>query len=476
MSQLSPATLELLRQSPLFANLGPDEEMCLRDGVEVTLESGSVLARVGEKVSDFIVLLEGEVRIAKRYGEQEVLLATILPGQFFGEILILLEMPAVAQATVTKRSRLVRFDRDAFFRMLRTCQPAANTILRAMATRLRNSENFNAQREKLASLGTMAAGMAHELNNPISAARRAIGGLSEAIKHWRELSLEVSLESAADGCWTSLLELERATVLRARGAVPLDPIAQSDREDELTKWLEAHKVVEPWKLAPTFASAGLDTAWLDNLLTELPEEATICVLPWFEAGLAVDAMLREADESTGRVSGLVKAIKSYTHMDRTPRQEADLHEGIETTLKMLGHKTKGTNVVKEFDPALPKIVGYPGELNQVWTNLIANAAESLGGTGTIRITTKHEDETHVLVTIGDDGPGIPAEVQKRLFEPFFTTKPVGHGTGLGLVICNRIVADRHGGEIEVESKPGDTRFLVRLPLVAPSEKNANGSA
>ncbi len=476
MSELSPATLAQLRQTPLFANLGPDEESCLRDGEELALASGHVLVHVGEKVEHFMMLLEGEIRIARRYGDQEVLLATILPGQFFGEIFVLLEMPAVAQATVTKPSRLVRFNRAAFFRMLRTCESTATTILRALATRLRNSENFNAQREKLASLGTMAAGMAHELNNPISAARRAIGGLSEAIKHWRELSLEVSRESAADGCWTSLLELERATVLRARGAVPLDPIAQSDREDELTRWMESHGVAEPWKLAPTFASAGLDVSWLDSLRAELPEDATICVLPWFEAGLAVDAMLREADDSTGRVSGLVKAIKSYTHMDRTPRQEMDLHEGIENTLKMLGHKTKGTTVIKEFDPKLPKIVGYPGELNQVWTNLIANAGESLGGKGTIRIRTLREDDAHVTVTIGDDGPGIPAEVQKRLFEPFFTTKPVGQGTGLGLVICHRIVADRHGGEIEVESKPGDTRFLVRLPLVAPADAKPNGAA
>ena len=475
MSELSSDTLALLRQNPLFSNLGPDEAECLRGGEEVTIEAGTYLMRTGEKSEHFAVLLEGEVRIARRYGDQEVLLATILPGQFFGEILVLLEIPAVAQAVATKPTRLVRFDRPAFFRILRTCQSTATTILRALATRLRNSENFNAQREKLASLGTMAAGMAHELNNPISAARRAIGGLREAIKHWRELSLEISLESAADGCWSSLLEMERATVMRARGAVPLDPIAQSDREDELTSWMESHGVEEPWKLAPTFASAGLDTAWLDSLRKQLPEDATICVLPWFEAGLSVDAMLREADDSTGRVSGLVKAIKSYTHMDRTPRQEMDLHEGIENTLKMLGHKTKGTTIVKEFDPALPKIVGYPGELNQVWTNLIANAGESLGGQGTIRIRTLREDDAHVTVTIGDDGPGIPAEVQKRLFEPFFTTKPVGQGTGLGLVICNRIVADRHGGEIEVESKPGDTRFLVRLPLVAPSEKQANGA-
>jgi signal transduction histidine kinase len=476
MSQLSPATLELLRQSPLFANLGPDEEACLRDGEEVTLESESVLASEGEKVNHFVVLLEGEVRIAKHYGEQDVLLATVLPGQFFGEILLLLDMPSVAQVTATKRSRIVRFDRDAFFRLLRSCEPAANTILREMAKRLRNKENFDAQREKLASLGTMAAGMAHELNNPISAARRAIGGLSDAIKHWRELSLEVSLESAADGCWTSMLEMERATVLRARGAVPLDPIAQTDREDELTRWMESNGVAEPWKLAPTFASAGLDVAWLDSLRTTLPDDATICVLPWFEAGLAVDAMLREADDSTDRVSGLVRSIKSYTHMDRTPRQEMDLHEGIENTLKMLGHKTKGTTIIKEFDPTLPKIVGYPGELNQVWTNLIANAGESLGGKGTIRIRTLHEDAGHVTITIGDDGPGIPADLKERLFEPFFTTKPVGQGTGMGLVISHRIVADRHGGEIEVESKPGDTRFLVRLPLVAPSEKKSNGAA
>jgi signal transduction histidine kinase len=475
MSELSSNTLALLRQTELFANLGPNEDTCLRDGEEMVLEQNHVLVRVGDFVNHFMVLLEGEIRISRLYGNQDVLLGTIEPGQFLGEILLLLETPAEVQVVATKPSRLVTFHRDGFFRMMRTCPQAAHTILRTMATRLRNKGSYDAQREKLASLGTMAAGMAHELNNPLSAARRAIGGLRDAVKHWRELSLEISSEAAADGCWSSLLEMERDTVLRARSAPPLDPLAQSDREEQLNQWMSEHGVTEAWKVAPTFASAGLDTAWLESLRERLPEDAVNCVLPWFEAGLAVDAMLREADESTGRVASLVKAIKSYTHMDRTPRQEADLHEGIETTLKVLGHKTKGTNVVKEFDPKLPRVVCYPGELNQVWTNLIVNAAESLNGMGTIRIKTLREDEGHVTVAISDDGPGIPAEIQKRLFEPFFTTKPVGQGTGLGLVISNRIVADRHGGEIEVDSQPGNTRFLVRLPLVAPAELAPNGS-
>ncbi len=469
---LSPVALAGIRACSVFADLGEQETLCLEDAVEREVPQGTFLAREGAHEPEFAVLVEGEVRILRRYGDQEVLLATIGPGGFFGEILLLLDLPSAADVVAVKPTRLVIFDRPAFFKLLRTCEPAATRILRALATRLRNSETFSAQREKLASLGTMAAGMAHELNNPIAAARRSISSLGAMIKRWRELSLEISRETAAAGCWKTLLEVERSTVERARTAPKLDPITLADREDELIAWMDAHGVEETWKLAPTFALSGLDLAWLESLGTEMPGEAVPCVLPWLEAGLSVDALLREADEATGRVSGLVKAIKSYSHVDRQPRQAADIHEGIETTLKILAHKLGGISVVKEFEAEIPPLVCYPGELNQVWTNLIANAAEVLRGVGSIRIRTHREDDSHVTVTVTDDGPGIPADAKGRIFEPFFTTKAVGEGTGLGLVISNRIVAERHGGEIEVESKPGETTFLVRLPLIAPAERKA----
>lgn len=473
---LPPETVDALRQCELFAQLGDQEAVCFADAKEAHYAKGTFLIREGQPVGHFRVLISGEIRVFKRFGDQEVVMASQQAGGFFGEIPLLLDLDAPADALALTDVHAVEFERAAFFKMLRTCEPAATRILRALATRIRGVENFSAQREKLASLGTLAAGMAHELNNPIAAARRSISSLGEAMQHWRELSLEVSLETAAEGCWTTMQGLERDALATARQAKDLDPIARSDAEDALLDWMDSRAVEDSWKLAPTFVAAGLDVAWMEANACRLPSDAVACILPWLEASLAVDAMLREADDATSRVAELVKAIKSYTHMDRQPRQKADIHEGIETTLKILAHKLRGLEVVKEFDSAIPPVVCYPGELNQVWTNLVANAAEALHSTkshhGRLVLRTKMEDEGHLSVTISDNGPGIPPEIQQRIFEPFFTTKPVGEGTGLGLVICHRIVGDRHGGEIELESKPGATEFIVRLPLVAPAERRA----
>ncbi|MBS0658020.1 MAG: cyclic nucleotide-binding domain-containing protein [Verrucomicrobia bacterium] len=474
---LPPETLESLRHCELFTNLGEAETICFADAVEAHYPKGSFLIREGQPVQSFRVLVSGDIRVFKRYGDQEVVLASQSAGGFFGEIPILLGLDAPADALALTDVHAVEFDRAAFFKMLRTCEPAATRILRALASRIRGVEGFNAQREKLASLGTLAAGMAHELNNPIAAARRAISSLGETMQRWRELSLEISLDSAAVGCWPTLQELERDAVAAARAPRgELDPIARSDAEDALMDWMDARGVEESWKLAPTFVGSGLGVEWMEANASRLPADAVCCILPWLEAGLAVDAILREADEATGRVADLVKSIKSYSHMDRQPRQRADLHEGIETTLKILAHKLRGVEVVRAFDPRIPQIVGYPGELNQVWTNLAANAAEAMLARGQtdarLTIRTELEDEGHVCVTIEDNGPGIPPELQSRIFDPFFTTKPVGEGTGLGLVICHRIVADRHGGEIELTSEPGRTCFHVRLPLIAPAERRA----
>jgi signal transduction histidine kinase len=225
-------------------------------------------------------------------------------------------------------------------------------------------------------------------------------------------------------------------------------------------------VAGAWDLAPTFVNFGLDAAWLDALTAHLPPAGRADALAWLEARLNLKLLVSQVEQSSTRIAELVKAVKSYSHMDRSPMQEVDIHEGIESTLTMLGHKLKNVKLIRAFDRSLPRIMAYSGELNQVWTNLIDNAIAAVNGTGKICIGTSLEDD-QLVVEIVDDGPGIPPAVQARLFEPFFTTKPVGTGTGLGLIISHRIVGDRHGGEIEFESRPGETRFKVRLPLQPP---------
>ena len=244
---------------------------------------------------------------------------------------------------------------------------------------------------------------------------------------------------------------------------PPDSLTRSDREEALTRWLDAHGVADGWRLSPNFVTAGLDADWLSALTGKLAPASHATALNWLEARLNVKLLLKLVDQSTRRVAELVKAVKSYTYMDQSPMQEVDVHEGLESTLTMLGHKLKNVTLVRAYDRSVPRILAYGGELNQVWTNLIDNAIDAVKGAGKICVGTFVEDN-QLVVEIVDDGSGIPPEIQPRMFEPFFTTKSVGSGTGLGLIISNRIVADRHGGEIEFESRPGETRFKVRLPV------------
>jgi signal transduction histidine kinase len=341
--------------------------------------------------------------------------------------------------------------------MLGTCPSVAGEIFRTMATRVRNVEGYSQQREKLASLGTMAAGLAHELNNPATAARRASAHLREVVDNIQCFACDLHRLLNPEQ-WQSLIDPSQNTA-----PVKLDSVTRSDREEEVATWLEVQGVTDGWKLAPAFVNVGISSKDLLALAGKLPRESLAPALGWLEANLSLNALLNEIDGSTARIAELVKAVKSYSHMDKSPMQEVDIHEGIENTLTMLGHKLKNVTVTRKFDRAVPRIMAYGGELNQVWTNLIDNAIDAVKGTGKICIATFLDDD-QVVVEIADNGSGIPPEVQLHIFEPFYTTKGVGSGTGLGLMISNRIVADRHGGEIEFESEPGDTRFKVRLPI------------
>jgi signal transduction histidine kinase len=346
--------------------------------------------------------------------------------------------------------------------MLSCSATVARQIFRFAATKMRNIEGYSQQREKLASLGTMAAGLAHELNNPASAAQRAAAHLTEVTDKAQALLCLLSISLNRDQ-WRELALASQDATERLARAAPIDHIERSDRAENIANWLDARRVPASWNLAPTFVSAGVDVPWLEALATKLPAPSHADALSWLESRLNLKLLLGEVEQSTGRISELVKAMKSYSYMGQASMQEIDVHEGIESTLTMLGHKLKNMKVLREFDRSIPRVLAYGSELNQVWTNLIDNAIDAVNGTGKICISTCREDN-QLVVEIVDNGAGIPTDVQAHMFEPFFTTKGVGAGTGLGLIISNRIVADRHGGEIEFESKPGETRFKVRLPV------------
>src|SRR5262249_41382005 len=263
--------------------------------------------------------------------------------------------------------------------------------------------------------------------------------------------------------WDHLLGAEREALARGASVSLTDSLSRSDCEEVLTRWLDERHIPEGWKLASTFVGAGLDTDWLEKVAAKLSAPTLANALNWLDARLNLQTLIKLVDQSTSRIAELVKAVKSYTYVGQSPMQEIDVHEGIESTLTMLGHKLRNVTVSRQFDTSAPRIMAYGSELNQVWTNLIDNAIDAVNSSGKICVGTFVEDN-QLVVEIMDNGRGIPPEIQPRIFEPFFTTKAVGSGTGLGLIISHRIVADRHGGEIEFESKPGETRFKVRLPI------------
>jgi signal transduction histidine kinase len=461
--------LEALRTVPLLAPMieeGGAIARVLEAGREVCLEPGEELGHEGD-APFFSVIVEGEVRVTKRIDGQELFVGTQGAGAFLGEIPLLLDLPFTGSVYATMPTRIYRFEPETFWQIVGVCPRSARLILRTYAERLQVLIGLALQQEKLAALGTLAAGLAHELNNPSAAARRAAAHLRSAVLSQQKFICQLGAADLTLEQREALKRLPKELASPQRPEAGLDPVSRSDREAALARRLEELGLADAWELAPALAAAWLDLAWIEKLRAALPGAAVPDVLRWVERTLTVERLLDEVENSTRRIAMLVKAVKSYSHAGEGKPEEADLHTGLDDALAVLSHKLAGVRVLREYAADLPRVPGYPGELAQVWVNLLDNAAAAVEGHGEVHIRTARE-QGQVLVEIRDDGPGIPPGLERRIWEPFFTTRAIGEGMGLGLVTAHRIVAGRHHGDISVRSTPGDTRFQVRLPLQPPA--------
>jgi signal transduction histidine kinase len=458
----------ITRDDLLFPTLDAEQiECCRRFGEERRLDTGEFLFREGDPENDFYVIVEGDLKVTKRVAGEDALLVVHHAGQFTGALSMFTRAASIATGIALTPCRVIHIDIESFKLLLGDCPPVAVRILTAMAERRPEAISFTQQREKLAALGKLSAGLAHELNNPAAAARRAVDQLRYTFSALQPLTLALGELCLSRDQRDLLGEFEKRLIEGMAGRERLDPLAQSDQEDAMAEWLESHGFEKAWDVAPVLVDAGLDAPQLDQLNEHFTQASLPTVVGWLIKSLSAAGLLQEIEQSTSRIADLVKAVKSYSYMDQAPQQEIDVHEGLDSTLTILGHKLKqGVTVVREYDRTLPRIPAYGSELNQVWTNLIDNAIDAMGGRGRLTVRTAREDDC-LLVEIGDDGPGISDETQCRLFEPFFTTKGVGQGTGLGLDTSRKIVVDRHHGDIRVVSEPGDTRFQVYLPITKP---------
>ena len=425
---------------------------------------GGVIAEQGQEPRGLHLLFEGQAQnLMLEHGRSEPVGHQRAPT-WMGAIAVLTEGPLGVRMVAETECRLALIP-AADFRRLAFAQPAVHRrVMQQVAPVMSRITGLEQNRERLASLGTMAAGLAHELNNPATAARRAAAQMTEALDAIGS-ALGSFVEAGIERDQAEqLVRLQQQAVDRAASATALQALDAADAEDELLERLESLDVEEPWRLAEPLAAAGVDQEWLDRVAS-LAGPATGAALRWVAATLTADRLAAELCESTGRMTTLVGAVKSYTYMDRGDVVEVDLHEGLETTVTVLGHKLKHTEitVVRDYDRTLPKLTVRGSELNQVWTNLLDNAIDALGDHGTITISTRR-DGSCAVVEITDDGPGIPADVADRIFDPFFTTKDVGQGSGLGLATARRIVVDRHDGSLSLDTRPGRTTFRVSLPF------------
>jgi len=474
-----PCDVDELRATFLFEHLTDDQLAWLCRNGHVEHAEPGWLCREGEPAERFYVLLEGGVALYRRVGTDDVEInrthqVGVYMGAWNAYLGDRLPQTYLHSVRVLTPSRLFVLDAHDFAKLMTEWFPMAVHLLEGVFWGTRDAQQLVGQRERLLALGSLSAGLTHELNNPAAAAVRATGTLRERVSAMRH-----KLALIADGPYDRatlavLIRLQEEALERyadTRRADAVGALETSDLEDRLTDWLDDHGLPEGWRVSPALVQAGIDEVWLDRVAERVDAGALGGAVSWLAYTIETEQLMAEIEDATVRISTLVGAARQYSQLDRAPFRPVDLHELLDSTLLMLEHSLAGIDVVRRYDPSLPPVPVYAAELNQVWTNLVENAAHAMGEpgarSGTLTLTTRRVEDA-VEVEVADTGTGIPDDVLPRIFEPFFTTKPVGQGTGLGLDISWRIVVNKHHGDLSVTSAPGDTRFVVRLPLEAPA--------
>ncbi|GAA1525371.1 sensor histidine kinase [Kribbella lupini] len=450
----------------LFAGLSDGQlTELLEGGAEVPIEPGVKLFTEGEHADFWWVLVDGAIDLSRHVGREDTVVGRMdVPGRWAGGFRAWDERGVyLASGRGVQEGRVLRVPAAVLRTLTDAWFPLGGHLINGVYGTARSIEATARQRQSLVTLGTLAAGLAHEINNPAAAATRAAGALEGVCQ-----TLISSLDRLAQGeiSASQLTALDKLRREIQPAAISLDPLDVADQENAVATWLGRHGVERDWVIAQPLAAAGVDVAWCERAAAVLDEDNLEPGLDWVASTFAATTLLSEVRESTRRISDLVAAVRSYSQMDRASLQPTDVTQGLENTLVMLGHKLRdGIEVVREYGD-LPRIEAYTGELNQVWTNLIDNAVDAMNGSGTLRVRTRAEGH-EIVVEIADTGEGMPPEVAARAFEAFYTTKDVGKGTGLGLDIARRIVVERHNGSIAITSAPGDTTLQVRLPVRRP---------
>jgi signal transduction histidine kinase len=450
-----------LRSLSIFDGLTDDQLTDLiKDGTEVNFAPGVELFHEGEYADFWWVLVDGAIDLIRHVGREDTVVARMdVPGRWAGGFRAWDEHGTyLATGRGSSDGRVLKVPADVLRDRAGAWFPFGTHLIAGLYRTARSIESTARQRNSLVTLGTLAAGIAHEINNPAAAASRAVVGL--------ETELGTLLLSAGHLVQEDISPEQLAALDALRSELKpsaLDPLARADLEQALSTWLERHGVTQAWIMAPQLVAAGVDLAWCARAADALKGPALQPGLEWVASTFAVTALLSEVKESTRRISELVAAVRSYTQMDRASMQHLDVTEGLDSTLAMLGHRLRGVTVVRDYGTDVPMIDAYAGELNQVWTNLIDNAVDAMEGSGMLRVATR-VDGGKVVIEVGDTGPGMPPQVVARAFDAFYTTKEVGKGTGLGLDIARRIVVERHGGKISIDSGPPETTLRVELPV------------
>jgi signal transduction histidine kinase len=466
-------TPQQLRTLFLFEALSDDQLRVLSEHGQVeTRAAGTPVYLEGEPATCFFVLLSGTVSLRRKvHGDDVEISRTEQRGVYGGAIQAFIN--GVDQVYVNGMHAITdvevyQLPADTFAAVMREWFPMAVHLLEGLFVGMRNQQALIGERQRLLALGSLSAGLTHELNNPAAAAVRATSALRDRVTRMRG-KLAMIADGRLDGTRLhDLVELQDLAVKRSAQAPERSALERADAEDALGDWLEDRDIAGSWDLAATLVAGGVDREWLEQVASTVGPDNLDPAVRWLGYTIDTEQLMREIEDAVTRISGLVAAAKQYSQLDRAPYQVVDVHELLDATLTMLAAKIPpGVRVVREYDRSLPAVPAYAAELNQVWTNLIDNAVGAMGSEGTLTVHTGHEDDC-VMVDIVDTGPGIPDEVRPRIFDPFFTTKPVGEGTGLGLDISYRIVVMKHHGDIRVDSRPGHTMFRVVLPI-APDQ-------